>query len=380
MGVPEGGTVTAATGGTLRTVLVVATAMALMTVGCAGPGGESLEQQAAGVPALELLTTIGCGECDGVEQLTPVSVDVSAAGVLLRDRHEPLVRSFSLDGEFQGGYGVEGQGPGEIQFIDGPAYAGANGAVYVYGFSGLQEFAAGGAYVALHRWPMRLPLSLHFQPELSRLYVLSSPPPGAGLGSPQSKEVIAYDLTSDEFGPHTMVAGAAMPYAAGDLDKSVARVVAAAPDGRVLLGDPENYTLYWYSADGTLLSAFGRDVPRPKTTNRELRLRASFARQAGAEADDAATTGHFGASPFNFDGQGRLWVHTKRWAERGDDRQIAIFDVFAPDDSFLGEVRVDVPLSVSESLTVIRGRHLVGVFLAEDGEARVGVWRIVEPG
>jgi hypothetical protein len=242
----------------------------------------------------------------------------------------------------------------------------------------LQVFGTDGEFVALYRWPMRLPLALHYQPSLSRLYVLASPPPGAGMGAPRSREVIAYDVGADEFGPHTVVAAAAMPYAAADLDKTVARVVGGAPDGRVLLGDPEEYALYWYSPSGTPQAEFGRDVPRPKMTDAEARQRASFARQAGAEPDDADTTGHFGASPFNFDRQGRLWVQTKRWSERGDDRRIAIFDVFAPDDSFLGEVRIDVPLSTSESRTVIRGDRLVGVYLAEDGEARVGIWHIVD--
>lgn len=376
----EGGSGPVAAGTRSRQVLAVAMALSLAAAACAGPAGEPQQEQSAVLPSLELVATIGCGECDGIEQLTPVSVDAWAGGVLLRDRHEPLVRRFSFDGEFQEGYGVEGQGPGDIEFVDGPAYAGANGEAYVYGLSGLQEFGAGGKFTALHRWPMLLPHSLHFQPSLSRLYVLASPPPGAGLGSPQSREVVRYDVGADDFGPHTVVTGPAMPFAANDLDKTVARVVGATPDGRVLLGDPEKYVLYWYSPSGTLQAEFGRDISRPKMTSRGVRARASFARQAGTEPDDDDTTGHFGGSPFNFDGQGRLWVQTKRWSESGDDRQIAIFDVFAPDDSFLGEVRVDVPLSVSESLTVIRGRHLVGVFLAEDGEARVGVWRIVEPG
>ena len=364
--------------GKQRKVLVLAAVAVLATAGCNGPAGEPETNRPAGVPALKLVATIGCSECDGVEQLTPISVDASAAGVLLRDRYQPLVRRFSFDGEFQDGYGVQGQGPGDIEFIDGPAYAGPNGEVYVYGLSGLQEFGAGGEFIALHRWPMRLPLSLHFQPRLYRLHVLASPPPGAGLGAPQSREVIAYDVGADDFGPHTVVAGPAMPYAAPDLTKTVARVVAAAPDGRVLLGDPETYTLYWYSSTGTRQAEFGRDVPRPRMTPGEVRMRASLARQTGTEPDDVDTTGHFGGSPFNFDGKGRLWVQTKRWSERGDERRIAVFDVFAADDSFLGEVRVDVPLSTLESRTVIRGDRLIGIYPAEDGEARVGIWRIVE--
>ncbi len=363
---------------TLATTIV----LALATAGCDAWGGDAQQEEPPSLPALELLTTIGCGACDGPEQITPTGLDVDADRVIVFDQHAPLVRTFDLDGGSLAMFGRRGQGPGEIQapdFVPTFGFAGQHGRTLVYDFVGMHEYDGAGAPLVLHPWALFLPLATFYEATQQRFYVLSLPPPWQGSSGPRVATLVAYDVASEEFGPHVLFDQTAMPQDEDDPDRRIVTTIAAAPDGRILLADRRDYDLYWYTAAGVPGRTFGREVPRPKLTPRRRRQIEAMQSQVGAAEGIDDTMEHFAADGLRFDARGRLWVETLRWSETGDERRSTTFDLFDAADKYLGEVRLDVSLGSSGyPLVTLRGDLLAGAHPGPEGEWRVSVWRIVD--
>jgi len=90
--------------------------LAGLAVGCTDADPPKVPSPSANATlSLELITTIGCSECDGAEQITPTVIALLHGGRLaVLDRYEPFVRIFGSDGEPETSFGSPGQGPGEL--------------------------------------------------------------------------------------------------------------------------------------------------------------------------------------------------------------------------------------------------------------------------
>jgi len=158
-------------------------------------------------------------------------------------------------------------------------------------------------------------------------------------------------------------------------------------EGDVAVAGSYTYRIPVLDPTGAEVAVVARDIPRTERTDAEIReladalSRGPGAREAiaaGGRAADAPPAPevdplrpHFAPGALDRDGDGRLWVRTARG---GPGR--TLFDVFAPDGEFLGELGVDVEIgawSVGRDL-------LVGV--TEDpalGVNSVVRWRLTGP-
>ncbi len=150
-------------------------------VGCRSGGGADSPDVAEQVPRLQELVTIGCPEYEGVGQITPIGVSLSATRVFVTDRYEPVVRVFALEGEEVGAFGMRGQGPGELE-LGVAALPVSDELVIVYDLMGLMEYTSTGEYLRTMRWSPRLPHSFDFVGTSRQLYMVASPLPMEGGG------------------------------------------------------------------------------------------------------------------------------------------------------------------------------------------------------
>ncbi|NKB88280.1 MAG: hypothetical protein GKS06_08680 [Acidobacteria bacterium] len=330
------------------------------------------------IPAVERIGTIGCVACEDVESIVPVALDVVGDRVFLRDEYEPLIRVFNLAGNLQFTFGKFGEGPGELSPFATPVFSTADGQLLAYGLTKLQLFDQEGQYVEAYDWPPRIPMAHQYNAGLNRLFVLTAPMGASGIDL-EAMEVVAYNPGAAEFGPHVVVPGAGIPMAdTEDGRRPLVGAMAVRGDGQIVLADDENYRMYWYTPDGEPAGEFGRDLPRPSLTPREIERDEEIRVSTGSTQPLLEAAPHFGGAGLFFDGADRLWVQTRRWSGEGMDRTETIFDVFDPEGAYLGEVLVPVPLSSTRyPVLTVRGDTMVGGYLDDALEWTVGIWRIV---
>lgn len=350
-----------------------------------GPGSTDVAVSDAPI-RLQEVATIGCGECDGVEQLTVFTFARTPAGrIWTLDLYEPLIRGFERDGAPFASFGRKGQGPGEIgiggadTFIPGLGiYPRDDGSILVHQLQppGLLHFEADGTYLGTIRIETtrpRVPRAMAYDPERQRIFIASFT-----LGPDSSVAVHRFDLSQDApIEPLEILAGLEdLPPDPEDPERvSRSFQIAVAPDGSLTVADPFTYSIATFTPDGQPLSRFGRDLPLPRKSDERLRQEREEAVRRGRPdpAQIPEVLPHFDRSSLGYDDQGRLWV----WTQRGDEDE-TIFDVFAPDGAFLTEVAVDATLKRDAWASfAARGGHLAATVVHESGNDRIRVWRIV---
>jgi hypothetical protein len=150
-----------------------------------------------------------------------------------------------------------------------------------------------------------------------------------------------------------------------------------------VLRDPDEYRIVLMAPDGQSVGELTRDIPRVKRTAAEI---AAIERRRAASRQRVATElGRSGASPpvlrapadelkphiaingLRYDDAGLLWAKTMRGNESS-----TVFDIFAPDRRYLGEVTVPAAIGTFS----IAGRWFVADVESEDGTPRIWIWQL----
>jgi len=339
--------------------------------------------------SLELVSQLGCGDCEDERQLTPAVLallDEGRVGVL--DLYEPFVRVFGASGEVELAFGRKGQGPGEIGLATGAAYlpgawmaANEHGGLTVVDALPwtLEIFDAAGAFVAQQRLdtPDGVPAGQASSVENGTYYQLSF----AFMGGEASERITRCRLlTTPE--PQCELFAAAAPFlAVGPPEARVGWLsIAATPDGGLVVANIAAYQIWVLDEDANVVLQTGRSIPRPAKSDAEI-AREEAANQdrrvAGrAEREIDPQRGHIDSYGIQVDGAGRIWVLTQRY---GDDT--SVFDVFAADGTYLTELTVDAvirrgPWNVTPF--VAAGDRLAAITQQPDGNEFVYVYRIAQ--
>lgn len=330
---------------------------------------------------LEPLDPIGCLACEGPTSFGTIrAVAVTPdGGVVVADRDPPMLRLFDAGGEPVRGFGRRGEGPGEFRFVSGVAVL-PDGGLLVSDMMTprLTAVGADGALRGTERLDapvMRLagsPDGRHVAAQAAQWTTMSA----AVHLVDGSGRVVATPLATTE---GRILDDEGRPVAPGLLSMAVDAA------GRVAVAEGHAYRIPILDADGAEVDVIARDIPRSERTDAEIAeladalARGPGAREAvaaGGRASDAPRPPevdplrpHFAPGALAWDGAGRLWVRTARG---GPGR--TVFDVFAPDGSFLGELPVEVEIG---AWSVGRGL-LVGVTEDADlGVQTVVRWRVV---
>ena len=162
--------------------------------------------------------------------------------------------------------------------------------------------------------------------------------------------------------------------------------IAVSPAGQVaVVRDPNEYRILVLSPTGQTIRELTRDIPRLKRTPEEIaamerrrqaattRFRDERAQRGGSApvvpirppSDELKP--HISIDGVRFDDSGRLWARTMRGNE-----STTVFDLFAPDGSYLGEVTVPAFVGAFS----LAGRWLVTDSESPDGTPRIVVWEV----
>lgn len=363
---------------TLRLVLLLPFAAA-SSLACVGPpsdlGSEPAANAAHPHPVLVETAHWGCADCAAAEQLTPLALAVDSNGtVALVDRYEPKVRIFERQAPPRT-WGRHGRGPGEMP--DAEAYAiwlGPSGETTVVSLVPpvLAQYTVRGEYRRSTDLPLVLATSLGWDPDRQRLYLgaLRSPLDGRPRGirtlQMQSAKGPGLQVTEMPWAGNRAVDGWSGQFA-----------VAVASDGRVAVGTTERYEIVVVSSDGDLAFRIERDLPKPMKSPEELErdrvqaaaMAARLGTPLGVEASEVRD--HFGPSALQFDGRGRLWVHTERTTAAG----APILDVFDLTGALVAEVEGAVGMARHLPLFAISGEFLATA-VTRSGYAEVLLYRI----
>jgi 6-bladed beta-propeller len=351
----------------------------IATLLCVCVAALSADIARAQAPRLEHVRTIGCATCDGPAAFASIAaLEIDGGHVIVLDTREPFVRVFDGSGALVRASGRQGKGPGEFA---GPAFMGVRkeglqvvdlrtrrvtvvdakgeevSSMPFRGFPIVFSRAIGQD----HGWAM----TTDFRSPTLTIERLSD-----ASARPDSVRVLGEDFPQKEDGaPSLFVA------------------LAARADGGFAMGDGSaQYRIGIYDATGRRTSEIRRDIERLKRTPAEMAYenarRARVAERARAMRNiEAQRSGggpgtippvpelkaHFLANALAWDAKGRLWVRTERASGKN-----TIFDVFAGDGSFLGEVRVGERVDDY----VIRGTTLAGVITDDDEVQYVALYTV----
>ncbi len=349
---------------------------------CGADEEAVVRDSSGGVPVAVRVADIGCEECAPPAMLAPFSVTIGPDGVVYAlDRFEPFVRRFGLPDKPLTPFGKKGQGPGELEqpgwiFPFDEVAAVYDNAQY------FKLFDETGSIVAAPRIaPFRVPLSATYHEEGRIAYVMTFDPIEGGV----QRRLDKWSLETGEHGVLLMdlsVLFETSSYPEGPAFLSPF-AVAAALDGNIAVGDGWNYDIVIVGENGEELRRFGRAIARSRKSEARIdRERAEAARMASragvATPAMSEETAHFGRAALQFDDRERLWVRT----ERGADED-TVFDLFAADGEYLGEVSLPVRGSDSQfQMTApfdVRGHYLVLLNADETGNTGVSVWRLEAP-
>ena len=329
----------------------------------------------AQLPTLTRIGEIGCSDCGTAAQFATIrDVAVSDSGfVLVLSSEEPTLRYFDRSGAVRWTAGRAGTGPGEYRL---PTRA-------VLGPRGIQVVD-----MTLRR--------------LTRLdgagkFVSSAPLNGFASSTGARGRTGELVVLMDDFrGTFTLQRWSASDsgHTIGTVPRSAAAQagtltipsIAVSPAGGIaVLRDPNDYRIVLLSPTGETVSEILRDIPRIKRTPAEIaaveRRRQAAADRVRSERGQRGGSGpavpirppsdelkpHVSIDGLRFDDSGRLWARTMRGNESS-----TVFDLFAPDGKYLGEVMVPAVIGAFS----IAGRWFVGDVEADDGTPRVAFWEI----
>lgn len=339
----------------------------LMTAVVAVPAQEPLPR------LLPLEPALGCAACDGPEAFGAVlGLAVGVDGALaVADRDPPHIRLFEPDGSIRTTFGRSGRGPGEFSTPSGVALIeGGEIAVSDFRWTDVRVFSEDGDVVTTHEVESTT-MALEADPtgrwitwQVADWTTMSA---GVTLIGPDGTRSVPLPTTVERVMNQEGEAAGAGLFAA-----------APGPDGRVAVGTPDVYRFLVLRPDGTTLQEIARDIARTERTDEEIaELEERLRRGPAARADNPEGAArpevdplrpHFWGDGVAYDAEARLWVQTPR-----DGPGRTLFDVFAAEGAYLGEVRLDVEL---ETFT-IGGDVLAGVVAdPATGVQTVRRWRV----
>ncbi len=361
--------------------------MAGLATGCGGtdPADESTPRQSS-PPALQLIATIGCTNCDDERQITPTAVAlIDNDRVAILDSWEPFVRIFDAAGNPEASFGNQGQGPGEFGVSGGsrpiPAawVLGIDGAVAVIDIFPpmLEVFDSAGEFIEQRPLDVPpVPIDQAFNATSLAYYRRGFNPIARSEGPAVYRCVLDLRAAVN----CSQVAGleqfTSAPWEPGAQNADLRMVaIAATPTGDLVLADRRSYRIGAANAAGEIVTQTGRDIPRREKTAEEIELERQRMRGAPADAEIDPLHPHIEYNGLDIDGSGRIWVLTTRWTETE-----SIFDVFAPDGEYLGEATANALLrrgSWAVAPFFMGDNRLASVVQLPDGSEQVWVWRIV---
>jgi hypothetical protein len=149
----------------------------------------------------------------------------------------------------------------------------------------------------------------------------------------------------------------------------------AAPSGGFAVAfGREEYLLRAFDTSGELHAQTVHDVPRVPLSEEELEAeRGRLARIAGGVATEPDPyRNHFMGGSLRYDSAGRAWIRT----ERGGDGN-TVFDVFAADATYLGEVSIPMIVKSPGAAFDVAGDFLVTVHLDDESATEfVTIWQV----
>lgn len=338
-------------------------------------GGGLPAAQRQPPPTLEFIAEIGCEDCEGPSQFSWIEglALLDGGDVVVLDRTSPMLRIFTPEGASRATAGRAGNGPGELRQPLGIAPLGDGFVVADARRLALLRYDGVGRLVEETR--MRsAPMSVAGSPRGRWL---------AFQEAQWSTMSASVQLRDAAFGPPATILGSTVGELLDSLGRPVAPgllSVAVDDQGRVAIGHGDRYDITVRSPTGVLLRHVRRDLPRVRRTPEEITaLQAAQRRFREAQGGRNPEGGpprpispvhqHFGQDALGYDPTGRLWLRSPRG---GADR--TIFDVFAANGQFLGEVAA--PRALGEF--TIRGDRLAAVSTNdESGIQTVTLWRIV---
>ena len=333
----------------------------------------SASQLGAQLPALHRVAEIGCSDCGGVTQfatLTDVSVTDSGS-VLVVSSEAPTLRMFDRTGKVLWTSGRVGTGPGEYRLPTRAAVGPRGIQVVDMTLRRVTRLDAGGKFVSSA--PLNgFAASVGARRRTGEIVILLDDFKGTFTLQPWTP--------SDSGAP----IGAVPKSAAANAGTLTIPSIAVAMNGQiVVVRDPAEYSILRLSATGETLGEIRRDIPRVKRTEAEIaaierrrqaaaaRLNTERSRSGGSapvlRPPTADLKPHLAIDGLRFDDAGRLWARTMRGNE-----QSTVFDVFAADGRYLGEVVI--PAAVGAF--ALGGRWLVADVESPDGTPRVTLWEV----
>lgn len=358
-------------------LLPAALLAALLLCGCAR-AGESGAGGAGSLPRLEELLTIGCGECEGLEQLAPIGVSLSAQHLIVVDQHEPVVRVFAFDGSVVSAFGIHGQGPGELELGVAALPVGED-TLLVYDLMGVKEFNIHGEYRRTMSWSPRLPHSFDFAGDRRELYMIASPPPTENAVSSleETASLLRWRLDEPSLEAELLIAGNELPRDPDDWRAVGSRVVGADPRGGFVIGEAWGYELVRYDTEGKVLYRTHLDRARPLRTEEELEAARRFNESLRARGLDPPVPSeeapHFGSHGLRVDETGRLWVLGREHEGAG-----SLLDLFADDGGYIGGMPLGGQVPGGYALWDVHAGRLAAAVPGDDGNTVVRLWRVVD--
>lgn len=329
----------------------------------------------AQLPSLTRVGEIGCSDCGTAAQFAIIRdlLVTDSGAVLVVSSEEPTLRYFDRRGAVRWAAGRTGTGPGEYRLPIRAALGPGGIQVVDMTLRRLTRLDAGGKFTS------------------------SAPLNGfaSAVGARgRSGEIVI--LLDDFRGTFTLQRWSATDSAKviGPVPKSAAALagtltipsVAVSPTGQIaVLRDPNEYRILLLSPTGETASEIARDIPRMKRTPAEIaaleRRRQQAASRAQSERGQRGGSGpaipirppsdelkpHVLIDGLRFDDAGRLWAKTARGNENS-----TVFDVFAPDGKYLGEVTVPATVGTFS----LAGRWFAADVESEDGTPRVVLFEI----
>jgi hypothetical protein len=327
----------------------------------------------AQLPTLSRVAEIGCSDCPTAAQFATI-LDVVATDsgrVLVVSSQPPTLRYFDRSGTVRWTAGREGTGPGEYRL---PTRA-------VIGPRGIQVI------------DMTLRRLTRLDP--AGTFVSSAPLGGFAAATGARGRTGELVVLLDDFrGTFTLQrwSTADSAVALGTVPRSAAAQsgtltipsIAVSPSGQIaVVRDPNEYRILVLSPAGQTVLEITRDIPRVKRTPEEVaaverrrqaaaaRVRSERGVRGGSAPPIRPPSDDFKAHIFidglRFDDAGRLWAKTMRGNESS-----TVFDLFAPDGKYLGEVKVPASMGAFS----LAGRWLVADVESDDGTPRVVFWEI----
>ena len=342
----------------------------LVVLGCllamppAAPSTPALHLAPQAEARLRHVYQWGCSDCDGPEQLSAIrSLTVTTEGtVVVADRYEPFIRSWSRDGELVAWFGSEGQGPGEIQSVRVIAVEDEK-TISIVDTRLLRwtTFNTGGEATATR------PLRTHGNSmafSMARREVLS-----VGNATTPCTPSLVRAVNVDDGSDRVLAELANVPTREPGNCPQEVYSFAAAPDGgfAVGFGDPD-YRVREYGPEGKLRRELDRDIARLDKTEQDLEE--SRRNRLGSGSDVDPLRFHFYGDSIRYDSEGRLWIRTARGAEGQ-----RVFDVFE-NGTFLDEVVVPLPVPLKGTAFDVAGEYLVVQSPDESGNPRITLFEI----